>query len=190
MIVIVSFLGFIGFFVGLPLLIICGGEFIENFNEFNTVHADESGSHGQVTKLKWKTIKDIYRISKWRWRYEEVVSSDGWKHSITPCLLYNAGDGWSKNKTIPHTVYPYYNKDKIIRIQLSFKDYIKFLWAKKFAKEKDLGAEILFATAQADIDKVRDKARAEIEEGQRIMAEIIAKQTEKTEENKNITLSL
>ena len=159
---------------------------------FNETFADASGSHGKVARLKQKTIKTIYKLSKWRWRYEEVTSPGGSRYSRYECLLYNTGDEWIKDTTNKCTVYPYRNKDEIIRVQLSFFDYLKFLWAKKFYKEKDVGAELILTTAQRDVERLQEAALREIQEGQKLMQEVIAKQQkEKAKaEEKGITLSL
>lgn len=61
-------------FIGSPLwvygLISLWGEFVNNFYGFNNKFVKSSGSHGKVTKLKWKTIKSLYKLSRWRWKYE------------------------------------------------------------------------------------------------------------------------
>lgn len=171
------------FIIGIPT-ILSGVTFINRFKDFNNIFVDDSGSHGLVTKLKWKTIKDLYYINKSRWRYEEIVNQNSERRSNVFCLLYNTGDDWTKDTIKHHKVYPYKNKKKIIRIQLSFIDYIKFCLARKFVREKDLGTELILKSAQADIAKVKEEALAKIEEGQKMMMDLID-QHNKAKEGKN-----
>lgn len=158
--------------------------------KFNETYANASSSHGKVAKLKWKTIKTIYKLNKQRWRYESVVSPGGSDRTSFDCLLYNTGDEWVVNNK---GFYPTYkNRQGIVRVQLSLIDYLKFLWAKKFYKEKDIGAELILMTAQRDVERLQEAALKEIQEGQKLMQEVIAKQQKEKEkaEQKGITLSL
>lgn len=164
-------------FVGAVVTIAQTACFYKKFKAFNNEYADSGSlSYGQTAKLDWSTIRKIYFVNKKRWRYEKVSSSNCRSRSDYPCLLYNTGDVWAK-------AYddlwgnPYYkNRNKIVRVQLSFPDYVKFMWAKKFAKTKDIGSEMILASAQEDIEALRNKALNQIQEAQKQMAQVVSKE--------------
>lgn len=172
--------------LGLPAFIALVG-IADMLEHFNNEYAAESGSHDKVAKLRWKTIKSLYKINKQRWRYEPVVSKDGKYRSEGLCLLYNSGDEWIHSESKKKKILPYLNKVDIVRVQLSFLDYIKFLWASTFAREMDIGTEMILTSAQEDIDKITELAMTRIEESQKIIDDVINKQKEK---DQNITLKL
>ena len=81
-------------------------------------------------------------------------------------LLYNTGDRWHKS------IDGLYDESfKIVRIQLSLIDYIKFRINMIHPKD-DEGLTIILNTVNSDIEVVRAEAQRQIEEATKSMKEI------------------
>lgn len=141
----------------------------------------QSISFGPAAKLKWHQIKTIYHSNPRRWRFEKIIEQ-GYSTIDTSykALLFNAGDAWQKNDWDDG----YKNAGKIVRIQLSFIDYLKFLIAKKFGYTDTRGLEMILKATQSDIDIIAREANIQIREANDQMEEI------KERIQKGVTLEL
>lgn len=97
-------------------------------------------------QLKWKQVKSIYHSNPNRWRFEKIIKPDYFTITTsTKYLLYDTGIG------------------KIVRIRLSFIDYIKFLIAKTCSYGKDTeGLELILESVKKDIEHLSEMANEEI----------------------------
>lgn len=165
----------------ITMLLLTGlGFLIYKYGRFN--YSDmESITFGTTAKLKWHQVKTIYNSNPRRWRFEKIVEQ-GYSTIETSykALLFNAGDAWEKE----WIGEGYHHADKIVRIQLSFIDYIKFLVTKKFKPANTKGIEMILKATQADIDALAKIANIQIKEANDEMQEI------KERIQKGVTLEL
>lgn len=162
------------------ILLIGLGFLVHKYRRFN--YGDmQSITFGTTAKLKWHQVKTIYNSNPSRWRFEKIVEQ-GYSTIETSykALLFNSGNAWQKE----YFGEGYQNADKIVRIQLSFIDYIKFLIAKKFKHADTRGIEMVLRATQADIDALAKAANIQIKEANDQMQEI------KDRIQKGVTLEL
>lgn len=117
-----------------------------NYSDINSV------SYGSVAKLKWNQVKAIYNSNPKRWRFSPIIEQ-GYNFIETPykALLFNAGNAWGEDNR------------QIVRIQLSFFDYLKFLYAKRHKIGKySKGIEMILKATQKDINDLSKMANEEI----------------------------
>lgn len=136
----------------------------KSFRNFNNGN-NKSLSFGETTTIDWKTLKDIYRVKPNRWRYESVIRPNCcYQMSEDKVLLYDAGENWD-------------DRLKIVRVQLSFIDWVKFNWHKRKPRQTK-GIELILDTAQDDIFELKSLARKEIDQANEQMQEIQKKISE------------
>lgn len=141
---------------------------IFNYGDINSI------SYGSVAKLKWNQVKAIYNSNPKRWRFSPIVEQ-GYNFIEThyKALLFNAGNAWGENNR------------QIVRIQLSFFDYLKFLHAKKHKiNGYSKGIEMILQATQKDINDLTKMANKEIQNAKYQIEEI------KENFQKGVTLEL
>ena len=152
--------------VGIVSTIMYLGNLIVDWRSFNYSNLN-SRSYGHVTRLTWKQVKNFYSINPTRWKFENILREDYQVVTTTiRFLLYNTGDRWHKS------IDGLYDESfKIVRIQLSLIDYIKFRINIIHPKD-DEGLTIILNTVNSDIEVVRAEAQRQIEEATKSMKEI------------------
>lgn len=105
--------------------------------------------------LSWKELRDFYSVNPDRWAY-----------GTTGCL-----------QEINHLYYR--KKDGYIVVTLSFPSYMRLLWNYHFRHKKDTRIKEGFLDeVQKDIDALRRKAQAEIDQANRAMEQINSRMKE------------
>lgn len=142
-----------------------------NFRNFNYSNLN-SVSFNSVTKLKWKQIKAFYNANPNRWKFKQVIE-DGFSvlESGPEVLLFN-----TNKKGIE------WQPKLIVRIQMPFYDYIKFLFAKSsYMKQKNKknkirknseGLDKIIETVKYDIEVLRKEAEKQADEANETMKKI------------------
>ena len=143
------------------------GNLLSSWYSFN-FHNLNSKSYGHITTLTWKQVKDFYAVNPKRWRFEPIVIEEC--ETLTTnnkFLLYNTGTRWSK--LIYNSIYE--EASKIIRVQLSFIDYLKFMHYSDYPKDNE-GLSMVLDTVSKDIDVIKAEAQNQIKEAAKNMKEI------------------
>ena len=153
--------------IGIVTAIMYLSSLISSWRSFNYSNLN-SISYGHTTRLTWQQVKDFYSLNPKRWKFEPIIL-EGWNSTTTTTkfLLYNTGDKWSK-----YAFQEVYDEPlKIVRVQLSLLDYIKFRINMNHPKN-DEGLAIILDTVSSDIELVRAEAQRQIEEATKSMKEI------------------
>lgn len=142
-----------------------------------------SESYTETVKLPFDFIKNLYAVSPERLRYERVECERRYGLAFRKALLINY---CSNNETMWAHRYrydscsrrvetnAYIQHDEIVGVKLSLFDKIKFLVAKHRNPNNKKTIEQILEVMQADIDKLREQANAQIKQ-----AEAITKTVEK-----------
>lgn len=137
---------------------------------FNYNHLKSISYSGETAKLKYRTLCNFYHSNPKRWRYEQIVRTH-FMHTknYVKILLFNSGDNWKTDDFYD----TYCDKNRIIRVQLSFIDYIRFLWDKTFTKNiPTKGMNMILEAVQEDIKVLSDIAQDNIEKAEKDMKDI------------------
>ncbi len=139
-------------------------------------------AYGETTKLPFKTIASIYRVNPERWKYSPVTQN-GYStiSGTTKVLLYNANN--FKNEIYWPDMTEVYGhqfdinrlRSKIIRVHLSFFDWLKLRYHYLFGCFSTKGTEMILETAQKDIDKLQTDIYKQIETSNKDMINILKK---------------
>lgn len=135
---------------------------------FNYGHL-RSKSHGTAVRLTWKNLVSFYHSNPRRWRYEKIVQQD-WTSLQTTLkfLLFNSGDEW---RTVPCWDF-YANANKIVRVQLSYFNFLRFHFNRLFIHKKTDGLELILSAVQRDIKDLQAIANKQINQANDEMEEI------------------
>lgn len=135
---------------------------LDKYSRFNKKY--NSKLYGNTVKLKFSMVQNLYRVNPKKWRYEKIFYN-----SDSKLLLYNSeSDNWPTKRSF-FGDYSYENRNKIIRIRLSFIDYLKFLWCIKHSSNDSEGLELITSSVQKDINILKKEADKQIKQANEIM---------------------
>lgn len=148
-------------------------------NAMNPPKPDEVSTYTEIVKLPFKQVRQIYALNPDRLRYEKVrmVSTHKMGPDYWLLLNYTENPTWELyvGKSFFDVPVPgiYVEKDKIVAVQLSALDGLRFKRARKKSPNRIATEQAILETMQLDIDKLRDKAQEQIDEAQRIQDQVI-----------------
>lgn len=138
---------------------------------FNYSNLNSATHRGGVSRLTWNTLANFYVTNPKRFRYETICLEDYNLLKTSTCyLIFNSGSSWTKT----HWYNEYYdNSDKIVRIQLSFLDFLKFKWKRKhLSANSGGGTETIINAVNRDIKAKREIAKKQMEQATKEIKEI------------------
>lgn len=126
----------------------------------------EAQEYSEIVRIPFRQIKQIYTLNPERLRFQQVHYPSGRK-SDHDYLLLNYAENvlWDINH------YPFerkWNRQKIVAIEMMPLEAIKFKLARRRHPNNSKTQELILEAMQGDINRLREKARMEIDQAREI----------------------
>lgn len=130
----------------------------------------EVQEYSEIVRMPFRQIRQIYALNPERLKYQQVhvkYSCTGYNKTKDSYLLLNYADNalWTIGR------YPFereWNSQKIVAIEMTPLEAIKFKIAKKKHPNNSKTQELILKAMQGDINRLREKAQIEIDQAREI----------------------